>query len=76
MKLPEHPGMPPLYVIYDHPRDFPNSWVCRLWYGETAELSPYAVAGTLEQIREALPAGVTNLGRYEQDDPCIHEVWI
>jgi hypothetical protein len=76
MKLPEHPGMPPLYVIYDHPRDFPEEFVCRVWYGEIAELSPFATAGSLKEIREALPPGKVNLGRYDQDDPAICEVWI
>jgi len=76
LNLPEVLGLPSLYVIYDHPSDYPQDFVCRVWQGELAEFRPFAVARTLEEIRQRLPPGMVCLGRYEQDDPAIREVWI
>jgi len=76
MNLPECLGLSPLYVIYDHPSDYPWGFVCRVWQGELAEFTPFAIARTLEEIRRRLPPGMVCLGRYEQDDPAIREVWI
>lgn len=70
--------MPPIYVIYDHPLDFPDLFVCRVWHGERiAEAEPLMVAATLDEIRDALEArGLVNMGRYAEDDPAIAEAWI
>jgi hypothetical protein len=67
-----------LYVVYDHPRDFPEAFVCRVWYGQRiAASAPFMTAATLEEIRDALEErGLTNIGRYAEDDPVIAEVWI
>lgn len=67
---------PTLYVIYDHPRDFPNSFVCRIFHGELPEALPLIVASKLEDIYAILPPGLTNIGREPEDDPVIREVWI
>lgn len=26
--------LPPIWTIYDHPMDYPNDYVVRVWYGE------------------------------------------
>jgi hypothetical protein len=65
-----------LYVIYDHPRDFPLWFVCRIFHGELAEPHAWAFTRTLEEMRARLPAGLYNLGRQPEDDPAIAEVWI
>ena len=71
-------NIPPTYVVYDHPRDYPHSFVCRIWYGEeVAEADPFMVAATLDEIRDALELlGLVNLGRFAEDDPVIAEVWL
>jgi hypothetical protein len=70
-------GVPPLYVVYDHPRDFPEVFLCRVWRGPIADKEPFMTAATLEEIRDALEEqGLVNIGRYAEDDPSIAEVWI
>ena len=80
---------PPLYVIFDCPRDFPRQFACRIWRdGQMPEL--FAVADSLEQIQNALPSGMRCLGSFtfgqvrrvmfhrvlrHQDDPVNVEVW-
>jgi hypothetical protein len=34
------------------------------------------VAATLEQVRQQLPPGLTNIGRQPGDDPVIEGVWL
>lgn len=68
-----------LFVIYDHPRDFPEHVVVRRhcvgqgWTKPDAE--PLAVVGTIAAARAVLPPGLSNLGRNPADDPKIAEVW-
>ena len=71
-------GLPPIYVVYDHPRDYPRSFVCRVWYGERiCGGTPHMIAATIEEIRDALQSlGLVNMGRFAEDDPAIREVWI
>jgi hypothetical protein len=64
-----------LYVIYDHPRDYPESFVVRRWDLEIPR-EVVGTAPTLEAARELVPPGLYNLERYEGDDPNIVEVWI
>jgi hypothetical protein len=64
-----------LYVIYDHPTDYPDKWVVRRWELDV----PKEVVGTadsLEEARALIPEGCTNLSRSTSDDPKIHEVWL
>lgn len=70
--------MPPMWVVYDHPRDYPDNVVVRTWYGEyaTSELSLH---GSLTEAREHIIAtlgGSARLARASSDDPCIVETWI
>jgi len=67
------------WVIYRHPRDYPDKYVARLWgvwQGEIVATDEMALAETLQQIRRMIPPGLYCLGRFEDDDPCILEVWI
>lgn len=72
--------MIPMFVIYDHPSDYPESFLVRRWLvGEEqalAEITPTAVVGSLEEARAAVPAGLTCLPRQPADDPKIVEVWL
>jgi len=68
---------PPIWVIYDHPRDFPGHFVVRIAWG--LDMAPLAqLAPTLEAARRlAIENGASFcLGRHPTDDPCIAECWI
>ncbi len=65
-----------VWVVYDHPKDFPDTFVARRFDGEdaTAEL---IVCTDLETIRQELQAkGLVRFARDEQDDPKILESWL
>jgi hypothetical protein len=68
------------FAIYNNPRDYPGQFVVRRWFigrGELLrELAPYAVTGTLEAARAAVPPGMYRLDRDASDDAVIVEVWI
>lgn len=67
-----------LFTIYDHPRDYPESFVVRHWTLCAGILIPgerLAVVPTLADARAAIPSGLENFGRDETDDPAITETW-
>jgi len=68
-----------MWAIYRHPKDYPDSFVARLWHivsGELQATEQIFVAPTLEEIRLKLPYGLTRLPRDRRDDPVIVETWI
>jgi hypothetical protein len=68
-----------IWTVYDHPRDYPDSYVARLTLvgaGVTQPSNVMFTADTLEELRSLLPPGMTYFPRDEQDDPVILEVWI
>lgn len=69
-----------MWVIYDHPKDFPNSFVAREWLASVPEPQPTGhvmIGQDLEQIRGMLHSvGLVCLDRDENDDPVIVESWI
>lgn len=70
-------AFPPIWVIYDHPSDFPNHYVVRVTWG--LNKSPIAqLAPSLESARRiAIDGGASFcLGRAPDDDPVIAESWI
>lgn len=65
----------PLICIYDHPADYPDNFVARVWdINKPTRL--IALADTLEDIRKTIPPSMTRMPRSEKDDPTIVEVWI
>ncbi len=67
------------WVIYAHPRDYPDKYVMRRWniYGDAMVPSDeMALADTLVEIRKCVPWGLFRLERFEDDDACIVEVWL
>lgn len=69
-----------LWVIYDHPRDFPEWFVVRRWFVKRAprESVPdrYAIlAATLCEARAAVPEYACCIGRHPADDACVVEAW-
>ena len=69
-----------LWVIYQYPKDYPQGYVVRRHYAMADGSVKYDakawVADTLEEIRAELPSGLFNIGRHDNDDPAILEVWI
>jgi hypothetical protein len=71
----------PMWTVYDHPKDFPNSFVARLWNvgvgGSPIATNEVLVFPELEAIRLRMRnRGLTCLARSEYDDPNIVEVWL
>lgn len=70
------------YAVYKKPADFPNSFVVRKWFIDPGSSEPrpsqkcFTVAPTLERARAVIPAGMTRIDRFPNDDPVIVEVWI
>lgn len=69
-----------VWVVYDHPRDFPDVYVARKHIasvsGNTAT-EETLVSPDLNVLREALEAkGFVHLSRDPNDDPVILEVWL
>jgi hypothetical protein len=69
-----------LWTIYDHPTDFPNHYIARLFHvdkqGSRATATVVA-ADSLEALREPLRnIGLTRLPRDPNDDPVIVETWL
>lgn len=66
----------PIWVIYDHPADYPDSFVARLWHGETPT-ARVIVEAKLMTIRVKLSRmGLYPLDRKAGDDPKIVECWL
>lgn len=67
----------PIWVVYDHPTDFPESYIARLWDGMTnTATASYLLAPTLDALRARLPPELVQLARHEEDDPAIVETWL
>ena len=67
------------WVVYDHPRDYPDVFVMRRWKildGVVLATDEVKTAATLKEIRALVPPGLYRLSRFEDDDPCIVEVWL
>ncbi len=66
-----------MFVIYDHPSDYPASFVVRKWLvRDQAEPTPCTLHDTLEDARESLPDGLTCLSRSPDDDKAVVETWL
>ena len=70
-----------VWVIYDHPKDFPNTYVVRPQFVmKDNSIMPCKAAWTnddLDSLRDALAdSGLTCLARMPGDDPKIVETWI
>jgi len=65
-----------MWVIYDHPRDYPREFVARKWIGgsPTAEV---VCAHSLGALREMMRSkSLVRLERHKTDDPIIVESWL
>jgi hypothetical protein len=68
----------PIWTLYERPLDYPGHYVARLFVTIPSPVATQfaIVADTLEELRQALPAGLLRLHRQAADDPHIVEVWI
>jgi hypothetical protein len=64
-----------IFVIYDHPRDYPGHFVVRRWLGDRPT-EDFAIALTLAEARAEVPRGRVRLARSAADDPVIVETWV
>jgi hypothetical protein len=69
-----------LYVVFDHPSDFPDSFVVREQIvrggGSEIVMGDAWTAPTLEEVRKLVPPHLHRLDRSPGDDPNIVEVWL
>ena len=73
---PERGSPLPIWVVYDHPADFPHCFVARMHLDEkpTANM---IVSPELDHIRMVLEAhGLIRFARHDEDDPKIVECWL
>lgn len=68
---------PPMWTIYDHPRDYPKKFVVRVWYGLVGE-PERTLHDSLNDARESIIArgGSGFFSPSPDEDPCIVETWI
>lgn len=68
-----------MWVIYQHPLDYPDSFVLRRWIITDAGAKPtmdVQVASSLVAIRSHVPMHCYRIDRYTDDEPHIVEVWM
>lgn len=68
-----------MWVIYDHPRDYPNHFAVRrhvILPGVIGKDPHVYLAPTLKQARKFIPKGYVRVPRCPLDDPVILECWV
>lgn len=78
---PADDGTLTTWVIFDHPRDFPDYFVLRPQYVNKDSHGRIGVgiprfANSLEEARGLLPQGLYCIERFPTDDPKIVESWV
>lgn len=66
----------PIITIYDHPADYPDKYVARVWdLDRPTNLA--AIADTYEELLEAIPTQqMVKMTCNPKDDPVIVETWL
>lgn len=65
----------PMFAIYDHPIEYPNSYVARLWDNITAT-NVVLLSDDLEELRKKMPYSMIPIKRSMKDDKCLIETWV
>lgn len=68
-------GLLEMFVIYDHPRDYPGHFVVRRWSGDRPT-DDFAIADSIEIARTHVPSGLCRLPHQPGEDDVIVETWI
>lgn len=70
----------PMWTIYDHPLDYPDHFVARMYLIRRGQVLPtnlVKIAKDVDGLRGSLEAGgLTPLARQPDDDPAIVETWV
>lgn len=68
---------PPMWTVYDHPKDYPLHFVVRLWYGPVVDREAI-LCDTLAAARQYISeqGGCVPLARDARDDPVVVETWL
>lgn len=75
MKSPSKDGLP-IWVVYDHPSDYPDTYVARM-FNLDKPTDDLLIDADLEKIRDALEGmGLVKLMPMPGDDPVIIETWV
>lgn len=73
---PNSAGGLSIWVVYDHPRDYPNCYVARCFIGEKATDS-VMICPSLERLQDELAGmGLVKMMPMPGDDPVIIETWL
>ena len=64
-----------MIVIYDHPKDYPNSYVARIWDMDKPT-NVVVINENLVALRSLIPKDMSFIERFETDDPCMVEIWL
>ena len=62
----------PFIVIYDHPKDYDNSFVARL-FDIDKPTNVVIISDSLEKLRSKIPKGMVKFERAKEDDKSIIE---
>ncbi len=68
-----------MFVIYKHPKDYPDKWIVRRWTVDSNGSQPdlmHAEADSLELARTFIPGGMVRLSRNRDDDEAFYESWV
>jgi len=71
-----------MWTVYDHPKDFPNTFVAREFRigpgGKMEITANVIISADIDVLRRTLltDMGLTCLDRNEEDDPAIVETWL
>lgn len=69
----------PMIIVYDHPRDYPDHYVGRLWLSlpDPKPVNFVVRSRNIEDLREVMEsAGLMKLMPQAGDDPIILETWL
>lgn len=69
----------PMVVVYDHPADYPDAYVARVWEMKgNLPTNTFIKMDTLEEIREDVQSAgfIHCIQRAAEDDPVIVEAWM
>lgn len=74
------PNLYIIWVVYDHPRDYPNCYVARKWRYDVNPPEPthdMIISPSIEKLREMMiDAGLARIHRHPMDDRAIMEIWV
>ena len=65
----------PMIVVYDHPLDYPEHYVARLFNGRQGT-HLIVISAALGDLLAAKPAEMARISRVDDDPPKVAEIWL